>query len=156
MAKPVVPRPVQCYHCRHRFEVSPQTMSTSCPKCSKALVVEDVTIKVAYSVRKIQTCGRLVVEKKGRVIAHTILAQGGVEVEGVLEGNVMSGGTVKVGAKAQWKGDCAAPSLVVELGARIDRGYFVIPDNSHGVGMSEPDHNTASPAAAAPPAPLTG
>ncbi|MEX2219730.1 MAG: polymer-forming cytoskeletal protein [Phycisphaerales bacterium] len=128
--KPSSPRKLQCYHCRHRFEVSWQTMSCSCPKCSKPVNVEDLVIKVAYSVRKIQTCGKLIVQKKGRVIAQTIEAHGGVEVEGILEGNVLSGGPVRILAKGQWKGDCAAPSLEVQLGGQISRGFFTIPDHS--------------------------
>jgi hypothetical protein len=109
-------------------------MTMTCPKCSKPLLVEDVVIKVAHAVRKIQTCGRLVVQKKGRVIAQTVEAHGGVEVEGILEANVVSGGPVRIGAKAQWKGNCTAPSLEVELGGRINKGFFVIPDDPLGLG----------------------
>lgn len=109
-------------------------MSTSCPKCSKALIVEDVIIKSAHAVRKIQTCGRLVVQKKGRVIAQVVEAHDGVEVEGILEATVHSGGPVRIGPKAQWKGDCHAPALAVESGGRIAGGYFVIPDDTLGVG----------------------
>src|SRR4051812_28885500 len=127
---PSTPRTLLCYHCRHPYEVSWQTMSTSCPKCSKQLSVEDVVIKVAHSVRKIQTCGKLVVQKKGRLQAQSIEAHGGVEVEGYLEANVLSGGPVKIHSKAQWKGNLAAPSLEVELGGTISSGYFVIPDDS--------------------------
>jgi len=126
MAKPTTPRTVHCYHCRHSFEVSPQTMSTSCPKCSRALTVEDVVIKTAHSVRKIQTCGRLIVQKKGRVIAQTVEAHGGVDVEGILEAKVISGGRVRIGEKAQWRGDCAAPSLEIVEGGRIEGGFFEI------------------------------
>lgn len=133
MARAPAQRTVQCYHCRHRFEVSRKALSISCPKCSKALVVEDVVIKNAHSVRKIQTCGRLVVQKKGRVIAQLVEAHDGVEVEGILEANVHSGGPVRIGAKAQWKGDCHAPALAVEMGGRITSGYFVIPDDTLGV-----------------------
>jgi cytoskeletal protein CcmA (bactofilin family) len=134
MAKAPSLRTIQCYHCRHRFEVASKAMSIPCPKCAKALVVEDVVIKTAHNVRKIQTCGKLIVEKKGRVVAQSVEAQGGVEVEGYLEAKVQAGGHVKIGAKAQWKGDCAAPSLEVELGGRIERGYFVIPEDPLGVG----------------------
>jgi hypothetical protein len=130
---PSARRPVQCYHCRHRFEVSRQTMTSSCPKCSRALTVEDVVIKNAYSVRKIQTCGKLIVQKKGRVIAQHVEAHGGVEVEGILEANVQSGGPVRIGAKAHWKGDLSAPCVEVKAGGRIDRGYFVIPQDPLGV-----------------------
>jgi|SRR5678815_402834 hypothetical protein len=133
MAKPSGTRTVQCYHCRHRFEVSRQTLTTVCPKCSKSLTVEDVVIKTAHGVRKIQTCGRLVVQKKGHVIAQLIEAHDGVEVEGILEGKVISGGPVRIGPKASWKGDCSAPTLEVELGGKIERGFFVIPDDSLGL-----------------------
>ena|ERR1051326_2142584 len=132
MAKPIIPRTVRCYHCRHQFEVSPQTMTTVCPKCSKPLTVEDVVIKTAHSVRKIQTCGRLIVQKKGRVIAQTVEAHGGVEVEGILEAKVISGGRVKIGPKGSWRGDCSAPSLEVDEGGRIEGGFFEIAATKDG------------------------
>ena len=138
MAKAASQRTIQCYHCRHRFEVSSKAMSITCPKCAKPLVIEDVVIKTAHNVRKIQTCGKLIVEKKGRVVAQSVEAQGGVEVEGDLEAKVQSGGPVRIGAKAQWKGDCSAPSLAIELGGRIEKGYFVVPEDALGVGDMEP------------------
>ena len=133
MPRPASPRTVQCYHCRRRFEVPRQAMTTVCPGCSKPLTVEDVVIKNAHGVRKIQTCGSLRVTRKGHVIAQQVEAHGGVEVEGILEANVVSGGPVRIGAKALWKGDLAAPSLEVEAGGRIERAYFVIPDDSLGL-----------------------
>jgi hypothetical protein len=127
------PRTVQCYHCRHRFDVGSRTMSTVCPSCSKSLLVDDVIVKTVQSVRKIQTCGRLVVHKKGRVIAHTVEAHQGVEVEGIIEANVLSGGPVHIAPGAQWKGDCNAPSVAIDEGCRISGGRFTIPDRSLGV-----------------------
>lgn len=123
-------RSITCYHCRHRFEIGARTMSTSCPKCSKQLKVDDIVVKGLEAVRKIQTCGRLVVHKKGRVSAQLVEAHGGVEVEGVMEANVLSGAMVTIRAKAQWKGNCNAPSVVIELGAQISAGYFTVPDLS--------------------------
>lgn len=120
-------------------------MSTSCPKCYKGLVIEDVVIKTAHAVRKVQTCGKVLVEAKGRLIATSVEAAQGVEVQGVLEGNVVSGGPVRIGPGAQWKGDLKAPSLRVELGARIARGYFVIPDDSLA-----PKEDADPPVASAP------
>jgi hypothetical protein len=133
MASESSQRHIQCYHCRHRFEIGWQARTTSCPKCSKQLLVEDVVVKTYEAVRKIQTCGKVVVTKKGRVIAQLVEAHGGVEVEGILEASVISGGTVRIHAKAHWKGDCRAPSLAVELGGIITSGYFVIPDDSLGL-----------------------
>jgi len=144
-------RTIMCYHCRHRFEVPVRAMSTSCPKCYKGLVIEDVVIKTAHAVRKVQTCGKVLVEAKGRLIATSVEAAQGVEVLGVLEGSVTSGGPVRIGPSAQWKGDLKAPSLRVELGARITRGYFVIPDDS-----LTPKDEPEPPAASSPTGVKTG
>jgi DNA-directed RNA polymerase subunit RPC12/RpoP len=132
MARTATPRTIRCYLCGHTFEVAARTMTTSCPGCSKALKVEDVVVKTIEAVRKIQTCGRVVVQKSGRVFAQAVEAQEGVDVEGVLEANVVSGGPVRIGPKATWKGDCRAPSLRVELGGTIVGGYFVIPAAADG------------------------
>jgi cytoskeletal protein CcmA (bactofilin family) len=128
-----------------------RAMSTSCPKCYKALIIEDIVIKTAHAVRKVQTCGKVLVEPKGRLIAASIEAAQGIEVLGVLEGNAISGGPVRIGEKAQWKGDLRAPSLRVDLGARIARGYFVIPDDT--LSAKETAANTQGSAVEAKPTP---
>ena len=133
MGKRGVSRPVQCYPCRHRFEVGWSTQSTSCPKCSRAVMVSDVIVKELKPVNEVKTCGKVVVHRKGRVIAKVVEAHGGVEMLGILTANVISGGPVVIGAKAQWKGNCKAPSVTVRPGARVD-GYFDVPDFSVGVG----------------------
>ncbi|MFM9994479.1 MAG: polymer-forming cytoskeletal protein [Phycisphaerales bacterium] len=126
-------RPVQCYHCRHRFDVAVKTMTSSCPKCSKALLVQDVVVKGIEACRKLQTCGRIVIEKKGRVMAQLVEAHEGIEVQGVIETKAYAGGPVSLGARAEWKGDCRAPRLEIEPGAKILGGFFVIPDDSLGL-----------------------
>jgi hypothetical protein len=114
-------------------------MTTSCPKCSKPLTVEDLIVKALAAVQQIQTCGRIVVQKKGHVIARLVEAHGGVEVDGILEANVLSGGPVRIGAKAVWKGNCSAPSVLLEPGCKITGGYFRIPDDSLGLStLNEP------------------
>lgn len=119
---------VLCYHCGRQLEVAARALTTSCPGCFKALQVADVVVKTMQAVRKIQTCGRLVVEKTGRVFAQSVEAQEGVEVDGILEASVVSRGPVRIGPKATWKGDCRAPSLRVDLGSTIVGGKFVVPD----------------------------
>jgi len=137
MAKAPSQRPVQCYHCRHRFDVGAMTQSTVCPACNKSLVVQDVVINTLKAVRKIQTCGKVIVQKKGHVIATLVEANEGVEVDGVMDGAVVTQGAVRLGKTAHWKGDCRAPSLAVELGCVVTSGYFeihkdlaVIPDRA--------------------------
>lgn len=140
MAKPPPTRPVQCYHCRHRFEVAAQARTSSCPKCAKGLQLDDVVISDYHAVRRIQTCGRLVVNKKGRVVAQLVEASGDMEIQGTVEGRVVCAGRVHLGPKAHLKGDCAALSLAVESGATVGGGLFLVPD----------------PALAPPPSPPAG
>lgn len=103
-------------------------MTTSCPGCSQRLRVEDVIVKTLEAVRKIQTCGRVVVHAGARVFAQSVEAQEGVEVDGVMEASVISRGPVRIGAKATWKGDCRAPSVRIEAGSTIVSGFFCVPD----------------------------
>ena len=88
-------------------------------------MVEDVVIQKLHPITALQTCGRLLVKRRGRVIAKSVKANMGIEVEGVLTADAVSFGTVLIGAKAQWDGDCKAPSVVVKQGARIS-GHFTV------------------------------
>jgi cytoskeletal protein CcmA (bactofilin family) len=65
-------------------------------------------------------------------MARQVEAHGGVSVQGVLEANVVSEGAVEIGSRAEWKGDCRAPVIVVEAGARIAGGYFSVRGNGAG------------------------
>ncbi|MDG2147987.1 MAG: polymer-forming cytoskeletal protein [Planctomycetota bacterium] len=117
---------VRCYHCDHPFDVGARAASTNCPGCNQRVVVEDVVIKKLMPVSRVQTCGRLVIEKKGTVIAEVVQAQGGVEVMGSLDARVESGGPVVIGASARWKGDCRAPTMAIRRGARIEGEFEVL------------------------------
>ncbi len=124
---PSDPRHVTCYHCGHRFQIASRAMSLPCPKCHKVLIVEDVVVRNYKPVKTLSTCGRLIVRKGGRVVAQTIEAHQGVECNGAVHASVRSGGPVVLGARAEWKGDLAAPSLAVRSGARVLGGHFRIP-----------------------------
>ncbi len=138
------PHVVQCYHCRHRFEVSGSAQSTSCPKCHKPLIVEDVVVKQLRVVSKLQTTGKLVIERRGRVIAKsTVTANEGIEVVGNLDANeVVSGGPVVIGPKATWKGSLTAPSIEVKPGAKVLGGQFHVPADPLAVAdLNRPNGN---------------
>lgn len=129
MAKTLPPRQVLCYFCHHVFEVGGRTMSIPCPKCHKALVVEDVVVKTYKPVKTLQTCGKLIIRKGGRVTATDVEAHLGVECSGALTANVVSGGPVRIGPKGEWKGNLRAPSVQIKAGARILGGRFEIPND---------------------------
>lgn len=124
--KKPVQRTVQCYHCDERFAVSAKAMTVSCPACSRALMVEDVIIKTTHSVRKLQTCGRIVIQKRARVIADLVVGQEGIEVSGVLEAKQAKAARVHVRMKGRWQGDCEAHHVLVDAGAVVTQGNFVI------------------------------
>ncbi len=126
-------RLVQCYLCRHRFEVSAKAMTVSCPECHRPLLVQDVVVKTLQAVKKLQTCGSLVVQKKGRVIADLVEAHGGIEVIGTLHAKSVRGSRVRITKTANWKGDCHASSVQIEPGATVEGGYFHVPDRDLGV-----------------------
>jgi DNA-directed RNA polymerase subunit RPC12/RpoP len=126
-------RLVQCYHCRERFEISIIAESTTCPGCNQRVIVGDVIVDTLRPTRAVQTCGRIVVKEKARVNAQVVEAHEGIEVFGGIAGNVLSGGPVIIGPKAQWNGDCRAPSLEIHPGARIESGRFIVPDDSLGL-----------------------
>lgn len=126
-------RLIQCYLCRHRFEVGPKAMTVSCPACHKPLLVQDVIVKTLQAVKRLQTCGSLRVEKKGRIIGDLVEAHGGIEVSGTLHAKVVKGSRVRILKTANWKGDCHAASVLIELGATVEGGLFNVPDRDLGV-----------------------
>jgi cytoskeletal protein CcmA (bactofilin family) len=105
-------------------------MSTTCPECNRALVIEDVKVKGYTAVHMLETCGKLVIPKRKHVVVQAhVVAHAGIVVDGRLEcGQAISQGPVMLGPKADWRGDLRAPSLVVAQGAKIQGGYFSIPE----------------------------
>lgn len=137
MARHAGPRTVQCYHCRHRFEVGGRAQSTSCPGCNKAVIVSDIEVKSGVlrgPLREDRTCGRVIVHKRGRLIVDKLEAHGGIEVYGTLDAKqVISGKPVLLDAKCQFKGNLKAPGVDMKLGAKV-HGEFSVPDDPLGLG----------------------
>ena len=128
-AKDTVRRTVRCYLCGHELEVSARAMSTTCPGCHKAIVIEDVVVKSYSPVVDLQTCGRIRITKRGRVAAKRIQSGDGIECEGSMEGSVETDGDVKLGPKAMWKGKTLlCRSLHISPGARL-LGAISVPWN---------------------------
>jgi hypothetical protein len=129
MSKSPPKRAIRCYLCGHRFEVSTRTMSVPCPKCNKALKVEDIAIKSYLPVNDLQTCGSISVAKNGRVVAKIIRAGGGIACEGTLEGVIETDGDLSLGPKSTWKGKSLhSRSLHIAEGA-ILVGYVKVPSD---------------------------
>ena len=122
---------VYCYFCGRRIEVGPRTMSTSCPGCHKSVLLEDIVVKGYKGVTNLETCGKLIVSRRGHAVAkNRIVAHSGIEVKGRVQcGHALTAGRVTLFGKAEWRGDLRAPSLVVEQGAVIISGWFKVPED---------------------------
>jgi len=112
-------RIAECYHCGHRIAMSAAARSVTCPSCYRGLVLDDLIVRDAVSGAKLITCGRVVVERKGRAVTRHINARDGVDIEGEVQAQVSSGGVVHVGARGCIRGDIAAASLVADPGSVV-------------------------------------
>lgn len=117
---------VTCLFCGKPQEVGRKAMTMTCRFCSKSLRLEDITISKYEARRQLDTCGVIVVEKKGQAITDRILC-GGLIVRGKVRGSVSSRGPVLIGAEAELKGDVIAPSLAVAAGAVLQGFYRIGP-----------------------------
>lgn len=99
-------------------------MTVTCKFCHKSLRIEDISIKQYEARRTIDTCGVVVVEKKGNVVADKIHC-GAMIVRGKVKAAVNCRGTVLVGAEAEIRGDVSATALAVGSGAILN-GYYKI------------------------------
>ena len=111
-------RQVVCTHCQRATDVALRAMSVFCPHCHKRLILEDFKIDSYYAVREFSTCGNVVVEKKGHVVAP--IKAGNLTVKGKVQGHVTARGQVEIKKTGWFKGDLEAPCLVVENGAVLD------------------------------------
>lgn len=124
-------RVVNCYLCGKGLEVSREALSITCPGCHRNITIEDVVLKKnrpkLLMVSSVQTCGRIVVPKRTRLVAEVVDAHGGIEVHGHLEARtVRCRGPVVLAKKAYWRGDLTAPALSVADKAVIDPSRFRI------------------------------
>ncbi|MCH7595365.1 MAG: polymer-forming cytoskeletal protein [Planctomycetes bacterium] len=127
---------VVCTHCERPIEVGRRAMSIFCPHCKKRLILEDYKITSYYAVREFSTCGDIVVEKKGHVVAP--IKVGTLTVKGKVQGTVSARVGVKLMKTGSLQGDIEAPSFVIEPGAAYD-GFVKI-------GPAEPPSNGKSTA----------
>ncbi|GIW76126.1 MAG: hypothetical protein KatS3mg104_1189 [Phycisphaerae bacterium] len=117
-------RTIVCLYCDKAQEVSRRAMQITCKYCYKSLRVEDVLIKAYEARRVIDTCGMVVVEKRGHVVADRIRCSGLI-VRGKVKAHVDSKGAVLVGPEADLIGDVTAPSLAVGAGAVLNGFYRI-------------------------------
>lgn len=114
------------------MEVGARAMSVVCPHCNRRLILEDMRISRYHAVNELATCGKVVVDKRGHLVAPTIKA-GNLVVRGKIQGDVRVTERVKLHKTAWVKADIAAPGLRVESGAAL-QGHLRI-----GPGTNDED-----------------
>ncbi|HZW09312.1 MAG TPA: polymer-forming cytoskeletal protein [Phycisphaerales bacterium] len=123
---PVSTRVVRCYHCLRECEVSAHAMSSSCPHCHRQLAIADIIVRDRHWGGRLQTCGRILIDRSARVQVNCVQASGGIELQGSLKGRIVSYGPVVLGEGCTLEGDLEAPAVYVAPGARIVGGRFSI------------------------------
>jgi cytoskeletal protein CcmA (bactofilin family) len=103
-------------------------MSVFCPHCKKRLILEDFKIRSYYAVRDFSTCGDIVVERNGHVVAPIKVEN--LTVKGKVQGHVTARGKVSIYKTGWFKGEIEAARLHVEGGAVLN-GYLCIGQTIH-------------------------
>jgi len=94
------------------------------------MVGDERITKLRGPLKELKTCGRIVVTRRGRLIAETIEAHDGIECLGIIDAKyVLSGSTVTLGPKCDYHGDLTAPAVIMENGAKVKRSLFAVPDD---------------------------
>ena len=109
---------VVCTYCEVETEVAARAMSVFCPHCKKRLILEDFKVKSYHAVREFFTCGDVVVEKRGHVVA--VVKAGQITIKGKVQGEVTSRGPATITKTGSLKGGLCAPALNIEKGATLD------------------------------------
>lgn len=109
---------VVCTYCDRPCEVARRAMSIFCPNCRKRLILEDFKITTYYAVREFFTCGDIVVERKGHVVAP--IKAGHLTVRGKVQGKVIARDSVTIGKAGTIIGEVITPMLLVETGGKLD------------------------------------
>jgi len=119
---------IVCTYCDGESEVAARAMSVFCPHCKKRLILENFKIKSYHAVREFFTCGDVVIERKGHVVAP--IKAGHITIKGKVQGNVTSRGPATITKTGSLKGGLEAPVLHIEQGAELD-GFLRIGDTNH-------------------------
>ena len=109
-------------------------MSIFCPHCRKRLILEDFTIQTYYAVREFWTCGDIMVERKGHVVAP--IKAHNLTVKGKVQGAVIARGTVSIKKTGWFKGRIEAPSLNIENGGFLDGFVNIGPRGESGAASA--------------------
>jgi LSD1 subclass zinc finger protein len=106
---------ILCTHCENPLEIATEAKSVSCRHCHTRVVTEALAVKEYVAVRRFATANRMHITKKGIVFAG--VRADDLVVDGVLEGDAVALGAIRIGKTARVKGSLRAASLAFDPGA---------------------------------------
>ncbi len=125
-------RVVRCYRCGRSFEASAFAESTVCPGCGGAVRLPDMVLGRGHWGGSVQTAGTVLVPEGATVRSSLIVASGDITIEGKAHAMLISGGTIRVGARGELRGGARCRVLVVDPGAVVRGGPFEAPSDALG------------------------
>ena len=123
------PRVVCCPNCGGAQEVSQAAQSVVCRQCNVAIKVTDQKISQYSSTVSLETCGSLLIEKKGSLVTQKRVVASNLMLKGSLKSNTIVYDTAVISAGAQFVGDLKARLLTVEDGATLKGFINIVPAN---------------------------
>lgn len=129
-------------------------MSLSCPWCYRRVTLDDVIVKGELFAKGVQTCGRIVVMRRGVLVASQIEGRMGIEVHGRIDGEIRSGTVMLISATGRVRGSAVCPSIVIEPGGVVEGallriGHREVPLIARESGVRRVDPGVGFDAAAA-------
>ena len=109
---------LSCVLCGMALYASERSLQVQCRQCRQYVHVRDVRIAATHGMPRTVTCGDIAVEPRGRVVGD-LLARN-IEIAGVIKGNILATGEVRLAATARVSGHILCAQLYVETGAVID------------------------------------
>ncbi|MBU0717538.1 MAG: polymer-forming cytoskeletal protein [Planctomycetes bacterium] len=109
---------VVCTQCGGVTEAAKRAMSIFCPHCHQRVILQDFRIRRYHGVVEFATCGNVVVEQRGFLVARVRVDN--LTVKGKVHGRVTARGSIKVCKNGRLKGDVTTPLLIVENGGMLD------------------------------------
>lgn len=121
------PRIICCPNCGGSQEVGPSALSVVCRRCNVSVKIGNEKITQYSATVALETCGSVVIEKKGALVVQKRVVANDLTLKGSLKGNTVVFDTAHIAAGAQLVGDLKARVLTVEDGAALKGFLHIIP-----------------------------
>lgn len=109
-------RRVNCPHCGDAFNLSRKAISARCPRCTRPLAFEDLTLNSKVE-GDVSTMGHVVLGETGEMVGRLVC--GRLVNTGRFEGRAVVYGMIELAARSLTTGEIAAKGLLVARGATL-------------------------------------